>query len=143
MLEHYQMFANSQTNESPYGRHDCGPMIRLRDDLRMMSLGQLLYVSMAGERQVSENYEQVVREAWMHFLGSNIEPTSQGFKAAQVLDKMFGELPDETRRIWAQGFYHCMQTYRSWAEAALRDLDDLTQEQLSLPGITPDVREVI
>jgi hypothetical protein len=153
MLEHLAMFSASQTNESPYGKHDFGRMIQLRDEHTEMLnhiIGMVhrdyeteehIYWDRA-RNELTQNGELVL-EAWRNFLAENIEPTQLGAIAAGDLENKFRELVLQDQSAWLTGFYHTMQGYRIWSRAVLKDLDGIPKEWLELPGICKDAREPI
>lgn len=138
MLEHMRMFANSQTNESPYGRFDRGVMVKIRDRYRLM----LECIIEKVVRPVERNEGEVLG-AWTSFLGTRIEPSQAGWQAALTLRRNFDTLDADTRRAWTSGFWWTMQLYAAWYESTSWFLFRKPTELFRLPGVTPDVRNVI
>lgn len=138
MLEHCKMFGDSQTNASPYGVHDHGLMRALRDEYRA-SLDHIL------QRVVHPTDVRLDRvfEAWTIFLGTNIEPSTLGRVAAVELSLGFARLEPAVQRAWACGFRATMTEYLAWSDRMLAFLNGLPASHLSLPGLFPDIRQVI
>jgi hypothetical protein len=137
-VEHAKMFANSQSFESPYGKYDRGDMVTLRDEYR--AIVERVLEDVLNPRDM--NLERI-RRAWTAFLGTNIEPSELGRKAAELLDQGFERLPIETQLAWSNGFQETMLAYVSWSRRRLDFLDQQPVEHLRLPGIVNDVREWI
>ena len=154
MLEHLDMYARSQTNESPYGKYDFGRMITLRDEHTeiLNNVIEVVHQDYATERfkfwdrsrnEISEPGEAVL-EAWTKHLADTIEPTKLGSIAATDLELKFRRhLTMDEQSPWLCGFYHAMQGYRSWYLGVEKDLEGVPSEWLELPGICDDVREII
>ncbi len=138
MLEHLMMFANSQTNASPYGRHDLGAMVQLRDAQRA-ALERICHRVL----QPLKVDEGRVPEAWVRFLATNIEPSPAGREAAARLKADFVALAPETRRAWTSGFYATMGEYRHWAASALAFIEALPASERSLVGLPFDLPTLI
>ncbi|MBI5254400.1 hypothetical protein HY932_01305 [Candidatus Falkowbacteria bacterium] len=126
MLEHMQMFANSQATKPPYGLHDFGTMVELRDAYRVM-LENVIAAVLSDELFVVRN-EDKIWLAWERFLGSNVEPTEKGRLVAAKLGKMFVELDDDSKQKWMRGFYACMKNYIRWANDAVNFLGMLPRD---------------
>jgi hypothetical protein len=141
MLEHINMFYQSQTNNSPYGVHDYGRMVELRE----MSRAKLSSIITAVQNPVNlpQSSEEKILEAWTLFLAHNIEPTKKGKQAAATLKKMFKALPKETRQGWCNGFLATMKHYMGWSSPILRFLNELKNGWCHFSPISDDVREVI
>ncbi|MBI4138830.1 hypothetical protein HY479_01630 [Candidatus Uhrbacteria bacterium] len=137
-LEHLQMFAESQADDSPYGRFDRGVMRVLRDEYRA-SLEHII------DRVVQPTDVNPVRtmKAWTLFLGSAIEPSPIGRMAAQDLSLSFHVLDPDVQRAWACGFRTAMSEYLVWSDRMLTFLDKQPAEHLRIPGLFADVRDVI
>jgi hypothetical protein len=149
MLEHLTMFANSQTKASPYGRHDYGRMVELRDRYRTMSL-EIVNETYQNAEPMSEDYAGDIGQYFEEFLGEKIEPTTLGRQAASDVMAMFiVGLDAETQCHWLHGFDNVMTEYRLWAMMVGEDLDWLLEagaiddSWFALPGICADVRTIL
>ncbi|MBI5077182.1 hypothetical protein HZB94_02275 [Candidatus Falkowbacteria bacterium] len=139
MLGHLRMFAQSQVNSSPYGKHDYGRMIELRD--RAKEWTDEVYLRVSQYRQI-DGYS-VAREVdllWHEFLADKIEPTGKGAAVADQLQIMFKQLPAETQSAWRIGFAIVMQNYFEWK---LIVLADAPASELKLPGFSKTIREML
>jgi len=153
MLEHLDMFAKSQTNDSPFGKHDFGRMSTLRDEHTEILNSIIALVHRDYEDGKHKYWDQrpnelsqdgeLVLEAWRHFLSENIEPTELGVTAAHELELKFRHLVLQDQSAWLTGFYYTMQGYRTWSQAVLKDLERMPKERFELPGICEDVRDII
>ncbi|MBS3086399.1 hypothetical protein J4422_01745 [Candidatus Pacearchaeota archaeon] len=143
MSEHMKMFADSQNNESPYGKHDYGFMVKLRDRSR-----ERLYRIVNSTQlppQFSVERESEIRRAWASFLSENVEPSRLGRQTALTLDGMFSGLEEGTRHAWCNGFLSIMQEYIPYSLDRLKLLEKetLNDAYFHLPGIAGDIRGVI
>ncbi len=142
MSEHMIMFGNSQSKESPYGKHDYGTMIRMRDSAKAKLFRITDAVTeMTGD--YSSSQERNIRDRFTDFLGRNIEPTELGIKTATTLDKMFGQLPEESRQAWLKGFNTLMSGYNCWADERLNQIEGFSEKTYKLPTIAGDVKHII
>lgn len=141
VAEHLKRCADTQTNESPYGKHDIGFMVTLRDDER-----QQLYRILARlkeKREFSAGEENTALGAWTMFLYTNIEPSKRGRETAEKLREMFKSLPDEVRFAWLGVYCQTMAEYMRWAQSRMEFLDSCPEHWVSLPPIRDDVRDII
>lgn len=149
MLEHMKMFADSQTNNSPYGKHDFGAMVEIRDVYKGMlqSVVNATDISAKCGAGLTSGEEEAILGAWKSYLSQNIEPTPLGRETAEKLDEKFRQLPEKTRHAWENGFLQAMVEYVGWSKPRLGQLNNLSKKYgdqiLALPGITEDVRKVI
>lgn len=120
MLEHLAMFAASQTNNSPYGKHDYGSMVEMRD--AHTALLRTIIGAVYNPSTFSHEAEYTIQRAWTVFLGTNIEPTSLGKRVAQKLEDSFGSLDEKARNAWTAGFAASLRTYAPWASEKLEQL---------------------
>jgi hypothetical protein len=142
MSEHLAMFAGSQTNNSPYGKHDFGAMVELRDSYRAR-LERIINSTQTHTTIIGEQ-EARLRKDWVKFLGANIEPSVLGQATAKTLDSMFAQLPDTSRTAWLNAFATTMGEYLEWAGEKLKQLDALSfQDVYSIPTVTDNVKEVL
>jgi len=141
MSEHMKMFADSQTNESPYGKYDYGFMVQLRDGSKDM-LNRIVHVTQVPTIFNPER-EREIREVWRKFLYGNVEPSMLGLVTSGTLDGMFGELEDKTRYAWCSAFLTTIYEYSRWAEERLKYIEGQDSRSYSFKPITDDVREVI
>ncbi len=111
MLEHIDMFATSQSNTSPYGKHDRGNMLTLRDPYRESVKKVVAAVQAPRDLDV----ERVLR-AWTLFCGRNVEPSPHGQEAAGALQERFRTLSRTAQLAWANGFLTTMREYFAQAE---------------------------
>lgn len=132
MLEHMRMFASSQSNDSPYGKHDRGLMVKLRNTYRE-SLEHIIYQAANPSYVISDKVET----AWTQFLGQWVEPTPAGKKAAESLSRAFRKLEPDVQRAWACGFRACMNEHCAWADRirSFFVLQEVPTEYLHLPSI--------
>ncbi len=140
MLEHIKMYADSQTNESVYGKHDFGEMVRLRDEERQQTYR--IIEAVRNGHLVSHD-EEVVLSAWGAFLKKNIEPSISGGIATDVLLQMHRALPGDARVAWLNGYYVIMKEYVVWAKERMDYLSNLPEEWFVIPGISGDIRSII
>lgn len=112
MLEHLNMFAGSQNNNSPFGLHDQGKMIELRDYNRDSLLR--IIDAYKNEKDLSNLDEKVLLLKWFTFLKEKIEPSLPGSIASERLEKMFEKLPVSTKKIWFNIFDVTMNEYDEW-----------------------------
>ncbi|MBU0457437.1 MAG: hypothetical protein KKD75_04810 [Nanoarchaeota archaeon] len=145
MLEHMNMITESQTNNSPYGKHDFDAMVKLRDHYKKMSFR--IIDTVQKPHNFSSLEQENINKAWNLFLSHNIEPTEEGMRATQQLKLNYAKLEDTTSNAWDNGFLTTMKEYVGWSKDRMSQLNDLEakygSEILSLPGITTDVRKVI
>jgi len=111
MVEHLRMFANSQTNQSPYGKHDYGFMIEMRTIYREM----LLRVVNSFKKEFAEFFdavrEGISNDDWGNFLNEHVEFSQKTEETTEVLGKMFDSLPVKTRMFWSRAFDLCLEIY--------------------------------
>ncbi len=140
MLEHLQMFASSQNNDSVYGRYDTPEMQALRDPQTERLRRVIDSVSRA-----NGGYDPNIIGEWTRFLSETIEPTNIGASTAQTLEEMFGSLDQEAKSAWASGFRIAMTEYAAWAREATDDIRnmELPEEVLTPPLIGRNVLELI
>lgn len=143
MLEHLQMFVNSQTNASPYGRYDFGEMVALRDQYREQLMAIIRAVSSVASSGVAPSCSRRIQSCWHDFLSHNIEQTEVGLKVADALDRRFSSLPILAQLAWSTGFYTIMCEYGVWAKRTLDALATMPPEWMRLPSIVSDVRDFI
>ncbi len=114
MAEHLRMFANSQNNESPYGKFDFGNMVKVRDEYKEMLLSVVeLFNSEMTEDEIKAflfSQDEILLD-WNEFLLTKIEFSEKAPKTVENLDKMFRALPEETRAYWLRAFAHCVKIY--------------------------------
>lgn len=125
MLEHLNMFAGSQTNASPYGRHDYGAMVEMRD----RQTARLDRVIAARGIAFYGDWETILRN-WDLFLMKNIEPTESGQKAATALSRAFLELPEATQNAWINCFRATLSEYRDWGTEIQADFKQMQNQEL-------------
>jgi hypothetical protein len=138
MVDHLQRFASSQTNDSPYGRHDFGVMVQLRDAYK----ASLEHIIQQVRQPTDVNVERIHR-AWTGFLGATIEPSPTGKLAAHDLALAFNTLEPAVQNAWACGFRATMSEYLVWADRNLAFLSRLPGKFLQVPGLCTDIRELI
>ncbi len=137
MPEHMRMFADSQTESSPYGRHDRGRMVHLRDKQRAACyriLDSLRHPLDAKDPQTTAP----VTEAWHRFLATNIEPSPQGRVAAGEFNEKFANLDEASRGAWLSAFRKIFVEYEAWATETLAFLGQLPDAEMYLgSGLFP------
>ncbi len=143
LREHLKMFASSQTNDSPYGKHDYGEMVWIRDAHRRLLEAVIVQIDTDPLNCAWLGPQERALKAWTYFLSHNIEPNEPGKKAAEFLAQAFRTLDEPVRVAWCNGFREALGGYFAWAAVVLRFLDGLPREWLALPPITDDVRTVI
>ncbi|MFA6536824.1 MAG: hypothetical protein WCT18_00305 [Patescibacteria group bacterium] len=113
MAEHLRMFANSQNNESPYGEHDFGKMVELRDAYKE----RLLRIIEKTKKTAKFSYIDEIRilHEWNVFLVDNVEFSDLTEEIVNELGKNFAKLPVKTRRAWLHTFACCLVEYTEWA----------------------------
>ncbi len=141
VLEHVRMLADSQNNDSPYGKHDFGAMIPLRDLIRDMS--HRIIEAVHHPRELSGDHMKKVNSAWDLFLTRTVEPTENAAVATSYLRSRFEALDETTRSAWSSGFLTAMREYIRWADIKLEHLAQLGITRFDLPSISRDIREVI
>lgn len=141
MLEHLNMFHQSQTNNSPYGTHDYGKMVELRDFTRERMAP--IITAVTDPDALSNEGQNVIINAWAIFLTRNIEPTDLGKKHALILDGKFRNLPPESRNAWCNGFRECMKQYILWSKPMLDFLCSLQNGWNNFSPITDNVKAII
>lgn len=141
MLEHLRMYALSQSNSSPYGKHDSGSYIGLRDAVKEMSLRIL--ESSKLPQTFSHEEEQEILNAWDFFLIKNIEPAKNTAAIVKRLRQRFMTLDEATRKAWNNTFLRTMREYSRWAEAQDFEIKGEEESAYSIEGICKDVRTVI
>lgn len=128
MLEHMRMFANSQTNESPYGKYDRGRMVKQRDAYR----ASLLHIIDQVARPTDVDIERITK-AWTMFL-TVIEPTLDP-KTARTLEDNFRSLDASTRQAWACGFRAVMSEYLVWGDRICAFLQTVPESYWNFPNL--------
>jgi hypothetical protein len=141
MAEHLRMFANSQTNDSPYGKWDFGRMIEIRDNYRE----KLLKIVAATQSEARFPPEEIVltQRCWTQFLWRNVEPTPLGMKAAEELSGRFERLDDTTKQAWTCAFNVCMLNYAKWAEVVEISFGIASRAWVVDPALPCNVLEMI
>ena len=112
MREHLRRYARTQSNNSPYGKHDNGTMQSLRDT-NTTALNAIIGAVDRDALLGSSDIEHILGR-WTTFLSGNVEPSMLGRHAAEKMRSKFGELDESTRRAWASGFDQALETYRVW-----------------------------
>jgi hypothetical protein len=141
MLEHLALYAHSQTNDSPYGKHDFGIYRVLRDESRQM-LRDILGSSQTAP-DFSKEAEEMILDRWDNFLVNNIEPSPNTPEVAKTLRAMFKTLDDYARDAWCNAFMATMKHYAVWAEKRISTMDMMPAHRYCLPGISQDIRKQI
>lgn len=141
MLNHIRMYANSQTNDSPYGQHDFGTMVEMRD---VYTLALQRIIEAVAEGSLALDIEKTL-DLWTNFLGDVVEPTLLGKTAAQSLRLQFGLLPVEHQQAWARGFAQAMFEYENWSMHYMSPFlrKEIDPKWLSLSGISENVADSI
>lgn len=144
ILEHFNGFARSQTNASPYGQHDHGVMTRLRDVLREHLLEIISVIVDAYEQETSIDTTDVMAQ-YQGFLQTKIEPSQAGINSAEkIMHLMHDQLDPRTIRAWCHGFEASMRLYEIYVnEHLLPVLTTIDPKLLVLPGTSLTARDVL
>jgi hypothetical protein len=140
MLEHFNMFATSQNNQSAYGKYDPPAMQELRDKYRrqiehvISNVRNVLFLT-------ADLGQDTVINRWTDFLANNIEPTANGKRVANVLAGRFRDLDGDSRAAWCCGFRTIMVEYELWAYEILNELRPI-REMFVFP-LLGDIYEMI
>lgn len=126
MAEHLRMFANSQTNDSPYGKHDFGRMVELRDPLRE-SLLRILN-RLGNDRFISLNDKNMCLQSWYILIANHIEKGPVAEKAAKDLDQQFSKLDERSQIAWLNAFHQTVREYMAWLTSVLDDFEEFPLE---------------
>ena len=137
MAEHLRMYAESQSNDSPYGANDFGTMVTLRDEYKAQAL-KIVEATQLPALRVARQEE--VLESWTAYLGLNNEPTDVGKQAAKQLENMFFTLPKSTQRAWITAFHVCLHEYAKWSREAAGFLYYVPKQFRMLPGVSDDLQ---
>jgi len=143
MREHLAMFANSQNEDSPFGKFDAlSPvMVQLRD-AQTARLRRIIDV-IVPEQQLNVAEMLTVIKAWPKFLKENVEPSPVGEQAANTLGQSFQQLPELTQMAWLNGFAQTMREYVGYWSSIRDDLMGLDKNLLHFPPIDADIREML
>lgn len=129
MLEHLRMFADSQTNDSPYGKYDRGRMVQLRDAYR----ASLKHIIDQVAHPTDVNVDRIMI-AWMRFLSQTVEPTLKP-ETARALEENFRHLDTGAQRAWACGFRATMAEFQVWGDRVQTFLETLPDAYDRFPGL--------
>lgn len=141
MAEHVRMYAESQNNESPYGKHDFGAMVELRDAYKERLLRVIS--SLRSTRPFALERVTEVLERWTGHLCVNNEPSLIGVEAAARLKVMFKALPEETQCAWAKTFDLCLSEYALWSYDAIRFMETIPIRFRHLPGVHDNLQSML
>lgn len=134
MLEHLLMFANSQTNISPYGKHDVGTMVEMRDAKKERLLHFVHAVAHPQKQFQKRDRINIIWE-WSLYLGNFIEPTSVGRLAARKLQEMLFDLHPDIQNAWCNGFLIAMKDYLEWCRLTTQILEEKELEFSNIPFV--------
>lgn len=142
MAEHLLMYAESQTNGSPYGKHDFGAMVELRDayKARIQRVIRATQSAVAGDDGLTQ---ADILQCWTRHLARNNELSKNGADAAEQLRKMFATLPDASRLPWLNAFRVCLDEYREWSDEAIKFLETLPVQYRQLPGVCDNLQSML
>ncbi|MCU0679483.1 MAG: hypothetical protein MUC28_03515 [Planctomycetes bacterium] len=143
MLSHLYMYANTQTNESVYGRNDHGWMVEVRNRYRAQVLNILAAVESPNETLADPSEQDHILQEWEEFVTHNIEPISTAVKVAADLSEKFRLLPADARTAWCTGFQRNFQEYKIWSQPILDLFESLPGSFLRMPGLAEDIRSII
>ncbi|OHA46459.1 MAG: hypothetical protein A3A80_04220 [Candidatus Terrybacteria bacterium RIFCSPLOWO2_01_FULL_44_24] len=141
MREHLALFASSQNNQSPYGKHDLDLMVVMRD--KQTARLQRIIGSITPTDPLHPAVENEIVDLWTIFLACNVEPTRRGRETAETLAARFRELPEDTQHAWCKGFLATMQEYIGWAEETMSTLNKLSPAERRLGNIVEDITEIV
>ena len=142
MLEHLNMFANSQNNESPYGLHDFGKMIEIRDE-QTRRLKRIINSVVDDKESFSQFKTNRILASWVDFLCQGVEPTKKSGDTALRLQVEFHKLDSENKRAWLNGFVVTMDEYFDWSKSMIIQLNCFPNEWLLLGKRNIDVKKII
>lgn len=128
MLEYLYVRATSQTNASPYGKHDYGAMVEMRDR-QTARMNRII----DARTSAFEGDEKTILRDWDLFLTKNIEPTEGGAKAVEALSQTFPELPKATRSAWTGCFSAALSEYYAWEAEVRIDLRQMRRQKIPQP----------
>ena len=110
MLEHLATVAELGGGITPYNQYDRSPMVEVRDQHRAATK-RIIDAVLHGDAGAGDpSY------AWWNFLRRNIEPSTNGGKAASIIELEFAALPKDVRVAWTRGFIATMEEYKRWFE---------------------------
>ncbi len=127
LLEHLNMFATSQNNDSPYGKYDFGAMIEMRDR-QTERLNRIIQAVQESKVEFDSYQTELVLTAWTTFLYTNIEPTPKALITAIHLKDNFKKLDQTTQRAWLNGFVATMREYIDWSKWIMEMTQNLPDE---------------
>jgi hypothetical protein len=133
LREHLMMYANSQTDTSPYGKYDGEIMCRLRDNYKESLLR--IIDSFEDSFSYSSRIGEAIKEGWNKWLSENIEPSSSGKAAVTTLSERFDALPKETKKPWFNAMATALEQHKIWRQKTRRLLSSLPEEVLTAPLI--------
>ncbi|MCC6639052.1 hypothetical protein IT409_00670 [Candidatus Falkowbacteria bacterium] len=116
ILEHVRMYADSQTNASPFGKWDYGFYCVLRDAHRKRAY-RMLHAPKRLKIPREISVEEIAEVFHHHFLYPTIEPTKLGYRSAELLFSEFNRLSSEDRSVYAHVFAQCMIEYVDWYDS--------------------------
>lgn len=133
LREHLMMYANSQTNTSPYGKYDGEVMRRLRDSYK----SRLLKVieSFDDTCSWSSSVDEKTKERWNEWLATKIEPSDSGRTAVRALEERFNALPKEIQKPWFNAMATALTQHQEWREETRDLLSGITEDAFAAPLI--------
>jgi len=140
MREHLAMFANSQSNDSPYGKFDYGEMAKMRDAYKDRALR--IIKAFDNPIKLSPEEEMLLLSRWTNWLSEKIEPSETAKDGSKKLQEMFFTLPQETKEAWFSVIKTTLKEYDEWANEMSTVLLNFSEEELTLP-ILGDIRKII
>jgi len=140
MREHITMFANSQNNQTPYGKHDFGTMVEIRDSYTARI--RRIIATFDEADTFSLNEKLAVLKNWNRWLTERIEPTEKGRETVGKLDAMFANLNQDFRDRWYNVFSTTRTEHMGWSNDMRSALKDFSETYFTLP-VLGDVRKIL
>ena len=140
MREHLQTYADSQSNDSPYGKFDYGKMAEMRDAYKERLL--TIINSFDSPIKLSSEEEKSLLDKWTRWLSKNIEPSESGFVAAGKLREMFSSLPRETKEAWFSAMETTIKEYDEWSQEMLKTMSEFPEEMMDIP-LVGNIRDIV
>jgi|GEM_PF-1368728 len=140
MREHLQTYADSQSNNSPYGKFDYGEMAEMRDAYKERLLK--IIKSFDSPVHLSREEGSLLLDEWTRWLSKNIEPSKAGIAAAGQLREMFLSLPQETKEKWFSVMRTTLREYDGWSQEMLEKMSEFSEEIMDIP-LVGNIRNIV
>jgi hypothetical protein len=129
MAEHLQMFVDTQNNESPYGQHDFGLMVELRDAYKARLQRVIEAVLQPDDGVEPTEVDEMIVRHWLN----RVEPSYLGRTTARDLLIKLHDLDPASRRAWMRGFRVASEEYAAWTREACGVMADIHVLVFPLP----------